>query len=132
MVVFFDYETIQTTTTVVDDVVQFPAVTFCNLMPFDLKKDSNLAIMLEFVQDNYPDIDNQLSITEMLDYFRAAVAYRLIAGTITDSFVESLGFDYSSVVISCHYNGKICSKKDFTWSYSYRYGNCFTFNKRRK
>lgn len=38
------------------------------------------------------------------------------------------GFSLNTMLISCNYNRKDCSPKDFVYKYSQQYGNCYTFN----
>lgn len=130
---FLRFETTQSTTTVFDSTVEFPAVTFCNLMPFDFMTGANMEILQETIKDVYPDIHAvDLDIVEMLDYLRTSVQNRRVNGNVSDRLVESLGFSYDSMVISCYFNSKKCTRSDFVWSWSYQYGNCYTFNKKIK
>ena len=43
--------------------------------------------------------------------------------------LQDVGFTLDTMLISCFYNGLKCSKSDFTYNYTYEYGNCYTFNK---
>ena len=47
---------------------------------------------------------------------------------LTYEELESIGFTFETMVLSCDYNGVECSREDFTWFHSYEYGNCYTFN----
>lgn len=47
---------------------------------------------------------------------------------LNSTYIKSLGFDLSSILISCYYNGIQCTESDFTYYYTYEYGNCYVFN----
>jgi hypothetical protein len=41
----------------------------------------------------------------------------------------NFGFDIKNMLISCEFDGVMCSSSDFIKSYSFEYINCYTFNK---
>nr|XP_042909832.1 amiloride-sensitive sodium channel subunit alpha-like [Parasteatoda tepidariorum] len=45
---------------------------------------------------------------------------------------KSIGEQASSFIRSCSINGAICSIEEFSFVQSFRHGNCYTFNKRKK
>jgi hypothetical protein len=46
------------------------------------------------------------------------------------SALKQRGFNLNNMLISCYFNKNQCTLDDFVWSYSYEYGNCYTFNSR--
>ena len=42
--------------------------------------------------------------------------------------IKSYGFSLNSMLISCYFDSKKCSVSDFTYYYTYEYGNCYIFN----
>jgi hypothetical protein len=51
-----------------------------------------------------------------------------LATLFNESDKRSLGYTINETLITCLYNNKRCSSRDFNWYYSYDYGNCFSFN----
>jgi len=47
---------------------------------------------------------------------------------LTDNDLKTFGFTMDTMLISCFFDGIACNANDFTWSYSYQYGSCYTFN----
>ena len=48
--------------------------------------------------------------------------------TLSDASKRRLGFEIDYMLLTCFYNDKRCTSKDFIWRWDYKYGNCFTFN----
>jgi hypothetical protein len=42
--------------------------------------------------------------------------------------MKNLGFNLSSMLISCYFNGEKCDISNFSYNISYEYGNCYVFN----
>lgn len=47
---------------------------------------------------------------------------------LTDESAAKLGFSMETMLVSCFFNGAQCYASNFTWSRSFEYGNCYTFN----
>lgn len=47
---------------------------------------------------------------------------------LTNAQKRSFGFEMDYMLLTCFYNDKPCTSKDFVWHYDFLYGNCFTFN----
>jgi hypothetical protein len=48
--------------------------------------------------------------------------------TLSNTEKRRFGFEIDYMLLTCFYNDKPCSSKDFIWRYDYNFGNCFTFN----
>ena len=48
--------------------------------------------------------------------------------SLGESFMKSIGFSLSDMLISCTYNQNTCSSSNFTSFTTYDRGNCFMFN----
>ena len=48
--------------------------------------------------------------------------------SLNSSTKQSYGYSLGETVMSCKYNDIENCGQDFTWYYSFDYGNCFTFN----
>ena len=121
-------------------------------MPFDFRAPGILDLLQELVRAEIPDIlDSQYSTKGVLELIRSKVKYNTVHnisfGNISingnpqmtgdqtihvEVLLKDLGFAYDYMVVSCSFDGVQCIQDDFTWSYSFQYGNCFTFNKQIK
>ncbi len=122
-------------TTVFQTPQNFPAITICNLYPFNFSTPALLAFYNNIL------IANGLSSTitptntnpgiEQIRIIRDFLKAQIISnssGIYTKTYIESIGYTYSDLVISCYYNELQCFSGDFTWFFDYNYGNCYTFN----
>lgn len=131
---FFQYDTKIKFYNIVDSQTPFPAVTICNLNPFDLTSNPKVGQCIKSILIDHlinPSIcpgENKTaieSIQEALDVLKASVLSNQY-WPVDD--VASLGFSIETMLISCFFNGIKCSVNDFTQIYTHDYGNCYTFN----
>lgn len=119
----------------------FPAVTICNLNPFNIKV-AQMYLNNYFTKNNYTYVTftndtnymqsyagtnntNEILDTALDDLKRYIVADK----TITVDDRRYMGFDLADdMLISCSFNGKSCSYTNFSYFINYNYGNCYTFN----
>ena len=40
----------------------------------------------------------------------------------------SIGYNIEDMLLTCKYNGKICSKNEFRLNFTFKYGNCYGYN----
>lgn len=116
----------------------FPAVTICNLNAFSTYPDSNAQYIGEILMEHNFSLplnvsnSNYESATKLLhsglDILKANVKKRVLEVNLTSSELLTLGFDIDTMLVSCTYARKVCEAKDFSYSYSFEYGNCYTFN----
>ena len=136
---YFKYEVTESSVTIKEGEADFPAVTFCNLAPFDFKKRIFHEFLTSYVQDFNTSLDITIAedasaideVEKVLSILRAQVFSTKVKGNLNDSFIESLGFRKRNMLVSCFYGGKKCGDEDFTWFHDYNYGNCYTFNKNK-
>ncbi len=124
---------------VTDSKTIFPAVTICNLHPFDIT--NNFKYLIGVIKKAGIDTfdltittDNQArsSVNNIVDFLRANVVSDSVTTYDSNSsdFLEHLGYSIQSMVISCEFNSVKCDlTTDFQRVYSPIYGNCYTFNK---
>ena len=136
---YFKYEVTESSVTINEGEADFPAVTFCNLAPFNFVPPSINELLTSYLQDFNvsPDIniaEDASAIDEVekvLSILRAQVFSNKVKNNQNDSFIELLGFRKDLMLVSCFYGGKKCRDEDFTWFHDYNYGNCYTFNKNK-
>ena len=83
--------------------------------------NNSLETLQEYFQTN-----NTLSVLdEILDLLRRSV----ISDTnLTTIGLKNLGVSLDNILLSCSFNKKDCDSSQFSSFWSYRYGNCYTFN----
>ena len=114
--------------------MEFPAVTFCNLDPFATQ------YAIDHVEAKLISVFN-LSMNDLIQptwatYSNLKKYQNFILNDISDpsynvSTKQKFGVSLDKTLIDCHYNEESCldtMANNFIWYYSYRYGNCFTFN----
>lgn len=133
MTAFFAYGTVTSVTKYLETIQTFPAVTICNINPFDTGNLNTFSYIQRVLSANgmnttvTPSSD-QYSIylvREIMDLVKSS-ALSNVKGN--GSFIQKLGFDLDTMLISCYFNGYTCSSSDFYWYYTYEFGNCYIFN----
>ncbi|KAK3741177.1 hypothetical protein QZH41_012624 [Actinostola sp. cb2023] len=116
-----DYKHVIAKESIFSEKLTFPAVTFCNI---NMMKKSKI---------NGTDAQIYLNITHPGKYRGKIINNMIINGSfgrsfdIRDAFLK-YGYTAKEMIYVCRWNGKPCSYLNFTSSFSYRYGRCYTFN----
>ena len=125
----------------------FPAITLCNVNPFNEAHSKVLQYIEEkmkledCLKNSSPlDFENcfnlkyafQDSFNNAFDKFLDKLK-RIVASdtNITAEFRASLGYFLDrDMLVSCHYNGEVCSETNgsFYRYWNNNYGNCYSFN----
>ena len=111
----------------------FPAVTICNINPFDTS-NSNMTSFIDKIMtlnglnETIVPGTGQYSIAIVREYMNLIKSSAIANLQGNSSFIRSLGYELSTLLISCYFNGYACNSSDFFWYFSYDYGNCFIFN----
>ncbi len=113
--------------------MNYPAITICNLAPFNTLSPTVLQYYQNILTAN--NINTNIVPTnsnpgiEQIRIIRDFLKVQIISNTsATQSFLQSIGYTYDDLVISCYFNQLPCYSSDFTWFFDYNYGNCYTFN----
>jgi len=95
----------------------FPAITICNINPFqtDFALDYLNAEPTKSFNDTYNILVNLLNRLSLLD----------------EKTKRKFAFSIDDILISCRYFGQICDSRDFDWYFDNVNGNCFRFNSRK-
>jgi hypothetical protein len=64
-------------------------------------------------------------VTTAVDVIKSAI---VSDRNLTNDNLKTIGFTIDTMLISCYFDSSPCNSSDFTWSHSYQYGNCYTFN----
>ena len=130
---YFDYETISKIEYITEIPTKFPTFSFCNINPFTTAESESFLLQI------LESIDYNKSI-QYTDYNLEAsnLSYAFYNGLISsfspdygDEKRKKLGYNLSSTLISCSFNGESCNETHFEWYYDLTYGNCYRFNSGR-
>jgi hypothetical protein len=105
----------------------YPAVSICNLNPFDgyLAQDP----IDDLLNERNFSINNYKLVIDYLDSVTNQFKSTFQARAANETFNLYLnGFYLSQMLLSCKFQGQPCSQQDFSYFYDYNYGNCYRFN----
>jgi hypothetical protein len=125
---FAKYETLSSTSTVLKDSLEFPAVDFCNLNGINYHGS---ALM---IPQTLGPVEDELKHA----YSDSPIAYNYAAGELIRSAIAGadflldigpdVGFNLDQMILSCSFNSEKCTKDDFYYYFNYYYGSCYRFN----
>ena len=122
---YFAWPVVSSVSLYVEQQQLFPAVTICNLEPLITKFASDT------IQEKLnPNFNYSLESLQELKNARSSILDKMSGNDISFSFKQSFGYSIDETLISCQFNGNDCmnTSVDFIWYYSFKYGNCYTFN----
>ncbi len=114
---YLSFKTISAFETIVELPSLFPAITVCNLNPFQTLYGANLVkTLMQFTEGkNFNDLEKRLIIMR----FSHSMNY---------SAKRSLSLNLKDTLVTCRFNSKDCTWTDFEWYFDFFYGNCYRFN----
>jgi hypothetical protein len=141
---WLDYARYRTTVSIEyvrESPTQFPAVTFCNLNPFNQShakymfkrvfEDSDLKSCIDnnsvYDKNSWDHCING-TIVYKVNSFAKIVKRRVLNANLTDEDRVAFGFQLDDMLKDCEFNGMPCYANEFTQFWHNEYGNCYTFN----
>ena len=109
----------------------FPAITICNLFPFNWEtQNATLTKILtdQKVSTTITPSDTHPAIYQVQNIQNLLKSKVLKEYKNNSRSLQSMGFSLSQILISCYFNGILCNAANFSWFYSFEYGNCYIFN----
>ncbi|CAF1056474.1 unnamed protein product [Brachionus calyciflorus] len=131
---YFSFSVVVSYQVLSDSPSPFPAVTICNLNPFDVATENttgayiNYALKANSITPNISISGEEKGITLVQQAASILRAYATADRNLTDEDRKSLGFTMDTMLVSCFYNHEECNTTEFSWFYDSDYGNCYTFN----
>lgn len=131
---YLSYEVNVNYKSLIESPSEFPAVSICNLDPFDVTTESVsgtyyvAALSANKISPEISLSTNDTAVSKVDEAVTLLKAYIAADKSITSDFRKKLSFTMSTMLISCYYNGIQCSAVNFSYFRTFDYGNCFTFN----
>jgi hypothetical protein len=138
---YFDYSVVLKISKVQDLPASFPAVTICNLNPFnELYAAKKLNETLQKIENGHCFLlTDPIQFSQCLNGSNPNSAYKKFIDQLKRSIANAnltdydhywYGFDLGTdMLISCEYNKVQCSAENFIKYWDNQYGYCYTFNK---
>lgn len=124
---YLKFDVISSSITIYEAPTLFPAVDFCNLIPYKAysveREITNILSKYNAFPTNFSNSKNYTDTTS--DLIRSNLA-KLAINKSFNLFKN--GYKLENMLISCYYERKSCALKDFYYFNDYNYGNCFSFN----
>lgn len=122
---YYRYETITKAETMYEFPTHFPAVTICNLNPF--QTNYSFDFITDFFKSN--NLTN-LNDTEWPIFSMNLIAFKYTFGsylnalnlTLTDNLKKRMGLQIDDMLLFCMYNQIKCKVTDFYWHFDFLYG----------
>jgi hypothetical protein len=113
--------------------MEFPTISFCNKNSFKLNE-----LMMYYKQNN--DTQFSLMVNQELNSYQTSLDSAFIQNVIINYAVDSLSdelrkkfsFSLEEMLLNCKFNAKNCSYDDFTYFWSVKSGNCYSFNAKKE
>ncbi|RNA25225.1 acid-sensing ion channel 1-like isoform X1 [Brachionus plicatilis] len=97
---------------------EFPAVTFCNINPYDFTIGENLKNVTKLLNESFLYAEN----------FNSKRCDTQMNNVLNVELPNLHGFSLDKLLISCQYDGKPCDPNNFFPQRAFYFGNCYTFN----
>jgi hypothetical protein len=126
---YFKYQTTLSVKLFRESPTDFPAVTFCNLNPFnELRALTFMKDVLDGPRDTLVANRSNYSMAQVNNNHMKIIKRRMLNANISSRERSSYGFTIDEMLTYCEFNSKPCSTRDFLCYWHSEYGNCCTFN----
>lgn len=135
---YFNYPVVVTFESVNGEQETFPSVTICNmnsiLRKYEacLKNESldciNETLISRSVKNSTEDAVLPCLYPESISNRSSYYDWTELLDSLSYETLMKYGHQFENLVVTCFYNGQKCGPEDFKTSYSYIFGNCYTFN----
>ena len=119
---YLQYQPVVQVTLIQEFPTLFPAITICNLNPFENLNRSAINQSDFFNEESFNSKNIEYYFVEAQENFKRAVTNMGL------NQKQAIGFQLKEKLISCTFNNEICDSSNFTSFFDYDYGNCFTYN----
>lgn len=129
---FGEYEVKTKIRQVIENEIDFPMLTICNLNP--LVTDQAQRFIYDYFRQNLDKnlaniTDKDMADNENIEW----LLYTTYHPQFNDTLRKSFGYEMKQLIYSCRFNNKRlnvddCVESDFKWFYHSVYGNCFKLN----
>ena len=130
---YFEFDVVSKIRVYAEDSSAFPTITICDANPLTTKQaEHEINETIRYISDNtvtnsHFGLGSTFRMAKLSkDIFMGYVMSRSFL--FEDSQKQALGFSLDNVLQMCSFNLGSCDSSNFTWYFSYTYGNCFQFN----
>ena len=129
---YLTYSTITKYEVVTQIPMEFPQVDICLLTVYDGLKLSNYITAIQRYNPSILDLKNYTYLIQSVDYLQLSIFSNLEKvwqnSTNTKNRQIANEFTLNQILISCRFQNKECTAKNFTRIHNCNYGACFSFN----
>lgn len=112
---YFQFNVIVKMDIVQSENLEFPAVTFCNINPYDYSIEENYSKIKKLLNESF--LDQNSSLKSCNGRTKSLLRYS-----------DTEGFSLTKMLISCQYDRKPCNIINFYSQEKSYFGKCYTFN----
>jgi len=133
---FLDFEVVSKIRVHNEESLEYPFITLCSSFPFTSKRSHEVLSEFDNLSslsfDDVFDVKSANILDENFLKLTLSSSNYIYYGmrrafSMNDIQKLELGYDLKEILQFCSFNGELCTLNDFTWIFSFQYGNCFQF-----
>ena len=132
---YFSYQVTTNARTIYETPTLFPKITICNLNMFTTQYALDFLTGIDGSILNLDTIPSNLTnaeSNELVNY----IFYQALNIAVTKNFTEQerqmFSHSFDDILLTCYFNGQLCTANDFIAVFDSAYGNCLVFNSDNK